>query len=108
MIILPKNVLKGASWALSIPSHFRKCTLVTSRFGIIPKSTPGKWRLIVDLSSPEGGSVNDGVAQDRCSLSYVGVNDAAWEILAQGQGALLAKVDIKRVYRNITRMIGGS
>ena len=73
----------------------------TSRFGIIPKSTPGKWRLIVDLSSPEGRSVNDGVAQDRCSLSYVGVDDAAREILAQGQGALLAKVDIKMAYRNI-------
>ena len=25
-----------------------------SQFGVVPKSTPGKWRLIVDLSSPEG------------------------------------------------------
>ena len=87
-------MLKGAS-SKSFPQ------VHTSRFGIIPKSTPGKWRLIVDLSSPEGRSVNDGVAQDRCSLSYVGVDDAAREILAQGQGALLAKVDIKRAYRNI-------
>ena len=30
----------------------------TSSFGVIPKSTPGKWRLIVDLSSPDGHSVN--------------------------------------------------
>ena len=29
------------------------------------------------------------------------MDDAAREILAQGQGALLAKVDIKRAYRNI-------
>lgn len=28
-------------------------------FGVIPKSTPSKWRLIVGLSSPEGDSVND-------------------------------------------------
>ena len=28
-----------------------------SRFGVIPKSTPEKWRLIVDMSSPEGGSI---------------------------------------------------
>ena len=54
----------------------------TNRFGVIPKSTPGKWRLIVDLSSPEGGSVNDGIAQDFCSLKYIGVEEAAHEILA--------------------------
>ena len=30
-----------------------------SPFGVIPKSSqPGKWRLIVDLSSPDGRSVN--------------------------------------------------
>ena len=28
-----------------------------SPFGVIRKSLPGKWRLIVDLSSPNGGSV---------------------------------------------------
>ena len=32
-----------------------------SPFGVIPKSEPGKWRLIVDLSSPCGNSVNDGI-----------------------------------------------
>ena len=25
----------------------------TSRFGVIPKGSSGKWRLIVDMSSPE-------------------------------------------------------
>jgi len=25
----------------------------SSRFGLIPKSTPGKWRLIVDMSSQD-------------------------------------------------------
>ena len=34
-----------------------------SRFGVIPKPhQPGKWRLITDLSSPKGGSVNDGIS----------------------------------------------
>ena len=33
-----------------------------SRFGVIPKGhTPGKWRLITDLSYPPGLSVNDGI-----------------------------------------------
>lgn len=73
----------------------------TSRFGVIPKSSPGKWRLIVDLSSPDGSSVNDGIVENRCSLSYVGVEEAAREILRQGPGTLMAKVDIKSAYRNI-------
>ena len=29
-----------------------------NRFGVIPKGTSGKWRLIVDMSFPEGASVN--------------------------------------------------
>ena len=48
-----------------------------SHFGVIPKSSSGKWRLILDLSSPEGLSVNDGINPDWCSLSYVTVEDAA-------------------------------
>ena len=33
----------------------------TSRFGMIPwKHQPGKWCLILDLSSPNGSSVNNG------------------------------------------------
>lgn len=36
-----------------------------SPFGVIPKkSKPGHWRLIVDLSSPENASVNDGIDKD--------------------------------------------
>ena len=30
-----------------------------NRFGVIPKSQPGEWRLITDLSFPKGRSVND-------------------------------------------------
>ena len=72
-----------------------------SSFGVIPKKTPGKWRLIVDLSSPEERSVNDGVDEKYCSLHYVSVDDAAKAIVAKGQGSLLAKVDIASAYRNI-------
>ncbi len=33
-----------------------------SPFGVIPKKgKPGKWQLIVNLSAPEGASVNDGI-----------------------------------------------
>jgi len=69
-----------------------------SPFGVIPKKN-GQWRLILDLSSPQNHSVNDGINKDWCSLSYVKVEDAAREISCLGRGAVLAKVDIKSAYQ---------
>ncbi len=70
-----------------------------SRFGVIPrvipKSTPGKWRLIVDMSSQEEGSINDGIQETMCSLSYATVEDATQGIVNYGTGALLIKIDIR-------------
>ena len=49
----------------------------------------------MDLSHPEGFSINDGIPSHPCSLSYITVDDAIQEILKTGPGTLLAKVDIK-------------
>ena len=73
----------------------------TSRFGVIPKGQTGKWRLIVDMSSPEGHSINDGIPESLCSLSYVGVKDASLRLRRSGKGALMAKVDVRSAYRNV-------
>ena len=70
-----------------------------SPFGVIPKKEPGKWRLIVDLSFPEGASVNDGVKKNLCSLEYVTVDHIAAGVYIMGKGAMLAKLDIKSAYR---------
>lgn len=72
-----------------------------SPFGVIPKSEPGKWRLILDLSSPGGRSVNDGINKEWCSLSYVSVDDIAARNVHQGRGALMAKFDLKSAYRQV-------
>ena len=72
----------------------------TSRFGVIPKGSSGKWRLIIDMSAPEGASVNDGASKSLSSLSYVGVQDAI-EGIQLGPGALLAKIDIKSTYQHV-------
>ena len=45
----------------------------TSIFGVIPKGTTAKWRLIVDMSFPKGSSVNDGIREAVSSLTYVGL-----------------------------------
>ena len=72
-----------------------------NRFGVIPKGTSGKWRLIVDMSFPAGASVNDGIEEALCSLTYVGIKDAVRGILERGRGTQLAKVDIRSAYRNV-------
>ncbi len=71
-----------------------------SKFGVIPKGhTPGKWRLITDLSSPRGLSINDGIDPVMCSLSYVTVDQVATVAASLGRGSLLAKIDIESAYR---------
>lgn len=73
-----------------------------SPFGVIPKrNKPGKWRLILDLSSPEGYSVNDGVCKDLASVAYVSVDDVVACVVRLGKGTIMAKMDIRQAYRNI-------
>ena len=73
-----------------------------SRFGVIPKrNQPGKWRLILDLSSPYEHSVNDGISKELCSMRYITIDDAIDKILGLGPGCLLAKLDVEHAYRNV-------
>ena len=71
-----------------------------SRIGVIPKKLqPGQWRLITDLSHPEGASINDAINPKLCSLSYITVNEVAERAVQLGRGSLIAKIDIKSAYR---------
>ena len=71
-----------------------------SRFGVIPKGhSQDSWRLIIDLSYPRAGSVNDGIPKNVCGLSYITIDDAIQQVLRLGPGTLLAKLDIKSAFR---------
>ena len=71
-----------------------------NRVGVIPKGhTPGKWRMITDLSHPPAASVNDGIDRELCTLSYITVEQVAATLSRLGRGALLAKVDIDSAYQ---------
>ena len=84
------------------PRHCIPPGIQTSPLGVIPKKNkPGKWRLIVDLSSPMGFSVNDGISQELSSLSYTSVDHLASLVTSVGRGALLVKADIKEAYRMV-------
>lgn len=73
----------------------------TSPIGVIPKKTVRKWRLIVDLSSPRGHSVNDGIDEELASLAYVSIDNVTETISALGSGTVLGKCDVKEAYRLI-------
>ena len=71
-----------------------------SPIGLVPKGrNTGLWRMIVDLSFPEDGSVNDGIDAELCSLRYSSIDDALKFIMTLGPGTQLIKVDLKSAYR---------
>lgn len=59
----------------------------------------GKWRLITDLSSPHGQSVNGGIDPTLCSLTYITVDNMAGIIAKLGKGTMMAKIDIESAYQ---------
>ena len=84
------------------PEEAQALGIHCSPFGVIPKrNKPGKWRLIVNLSAPEGKSVNDGIDKELSSLSYVSVDEVAAAVTRLGKGTQMAKMDIRQAYRNI-------
>ena len=99
---LQEEVARGRVVELT-PEDAEALQVHTSPFGVIPKKhKPDKWRLILDLSSPEGHSVNDGIAKELASLCYVSVDDVVAQVVRLGRGSMLAKMDIKHAYRNIS------
>ena len=64
-----------------------------NRFGVIPKSTSGKFCSITDLSFPQGASVDDLVPDSEAAVSYAGMD------MKLGRRCQLAKINISRAYR---------
>ena len=97
---LKREISLNRMW--KYPRHVSPPGIHFSPIGVIPKKNrPGKWRLIVDLSSPRGFSINDGISSDLSTLSYTSVDHLASLVLSHGKGALLVKADIKEAYRMI-------
>ena len=76
-----------------------------SPLGVVPKKTPGEFRLIHHLSYPRGSSVNDDISPDHTSVSYATISDAIHHIKAAGRGCLLAKTDVKNAFRIIPSVL---
>ena len=71
------------------------------QFRVMPKSTPGNSKEIVNLSSPTGSSMNDQSHRELTHVAYSSTEDAVLLMHALGPGTQLAKIDIKEAYRII-------
>ena len=72
-----------------------------SPLGFVPKKQPGEYRMIHHLSFPHGGSVNDFIPSEFCSVYYASVDDAVRIIKKLGKGCTLAKTDVRSAFRII-------
>ena len=55
----------------------------------------------MDLSSPRGKSINDGISKELCSVNYLSIDEVASWVVRAGRGALMAKFDLKSAYRQV-------
>ena len=58
----------------------------------------GSYRLILDLSSPRGEAVNEGIDRQEFSVTYSQFDDAIDIVHALGRGAYMAKIDIRHMF----------
>ena len=57
------------------------------------------YRIILDLSSPKGQAVNDGIDQADYSVRYSSFDEAVDLVRFLGPGSTMAKIDIKHAFR---------
>ena len=79
-------------------SHPPMTNLHCSPVGSRPKKD-GTVRLILDLSQPEGNSVNAGIDKEDYSVHFETFDCATDIVKKLGQGTFLAKIDIKSAFR---------
>ena len=70
------------SLALSLVNQFLGC--MSAALGLFLKTT-GKWHLILNLSSPEGHRVNDGIPKPAFSVQHVTVDVFIADIMAMAR-----------------------
>lgn len=70
-----------------------------SPLGIFTKKEPDSFRFIHHLSYPVGDSLNNQISKAMSSVTYTSFKDALVKPRPLGSGALIAKADIKSVFR---------
>ena len=65
--------------------------VIISNLAVVPKKTPGKWHVIVNLSRPHSASVNNFIKREFTHVAYSSVDDAALIIHTLRHNTELAK-----------------
>lgn len=69
-----------------------------SPIGIVPKKTPGQFRLIHHLSYPSGQSVNDFIDPQFSSVQYTSFDNAVQNLVKLEKNTKMAKTDIDSAF----------
>ena len=69
-----------------------------SPLGAVPKDD-GTFRLIMDLSSPQGDAINEGIDKEAYSVQYTPFDEAVDIVSKLGYGCFMAKIDIRHAFR---------
>ncbi|KAH3833697.1 hypothetical protein DPMN_107009 [Dreissena polymorpha] len=75
--------------------------LHVSPIGLVPKKSPGQYRLIHHLSYPKGDSINDFIDPTLATVVYSSFDEAVDLLLNLGPGTLFSKTDIDSAFRLI-------
>ena len=76
-------------------------TFRISPVGVVPKKVPGEYRMIHNLSYPEGSSVNDYIPFELATVQYATVHDAIGFIQHAPTIIFMAKLDVESAFRII-------
>ena len=71
---------------------------IVSPLGVVPKKSPGEFRLIHHLSFPKGSSVNYGISHYNSMVQYATIGDVITCMKLAGKGCYLAKTDIQNAF----------
>ena len=80
-------------------SPYKEVTKI-SPIGLVPKKSPGTFRVIHHLSFPAGNSVNDHISKEYTAVQYGSLDDAL-DVITTFKNPFLAKTDIVNAFRII-------
>ena len=69
-----------------------------SPLGVVPKKD-GTFCIILDLLTPKGSSINDGISKENYSVRYSSFDEAVDLVFRLGPDCQMAKLDIKHAFR---------
>ena len=97
--VISTYLARGLNRLAQLPGELAHLAHISPCGAIPKKNRPDKWRLIVDLSAPQGHSINHAISKEHSSVAYANLDHAVTMLQSLGKGCLLAKLDLKEAYR---------